>query len=204
MILSGLRGDWWLCAEASQADHCFWVWEGEQQWRSNCQEDKETPKHPSPSRRAPLGPNSTLNALAHLGINRPRVSPAKTNKCSKNGLKVSVQLSVQWACTLCHICLFLTMAWHIYLNLFQRGFVLFLGVCLTYRHKIKCTIWRDGSGVELSHVRKLTCETSRDGHDGLFWFIVLYFLFSGLCCNLKAHYSTYFYVCIQLLIIEQL
>lgn len=45
---------------------------------------KETPQHPSPSYRAPLGPNSALNALADLGISRPRSSPAKTNKCRRN------------------------------------------------------------------------------------------------------------------------
>lgn len=45
---------------------------------------KETPQHPSPSYRAPLGPDSTLNALAHLGVSRPRSSPAKTNKCGRN------------------------------------------------------------------------------------------------------------------------
>lgn len=62
-ISSGFSKDWWQCAEASQAGHCFCV-RREQQWRCKYREDRETPQHPSHSHRAPLGPNSTLISLS--------------------------------------------------------------------------------------------------------------------------------------------
>lgn len=64
-------------------------WKGEQQWCSNCHEDIETLKHPSPSHRTPLGPS-----FLPLTWEQTRPSVIQTNAIYSG---VCVQDSISWA-----------------------------------------------------------------------------------------------------------
>ncbi len=133
MILSGLRRDWWPCAEASQAGHCFW---GSSDGIIVRRIEKPHSIHHLHTEH-PWVRNSTLDSLAHLGTKRPQAGPAKTNRCCENLLKGSALSSVTNEPALyamLSISLCLTVTRHIHLYLSQGSLVLFLGVCLTYRH----------------------------------------------------------------------